>query len=314
LAGHTPSKPGRGVGGHHRIHAGRLDAEVREAVHAAHARHLQRAVVVHRERLAGREFHEPRLDAREPVRQAQDAAVQALEVAHVAHDLLERLHLGSAELVALAVGAPVVERARERLGDVADVHRREARVGAGERERQRHRLEQAREAVDEGVAGPEDHRRLEHGGLERGIALREQDPFRLALGAQVVRGALGGVGVERAHLQESRDPGALRRVEQLARELGVCVAEARAVAAALVEDADQVDHGVGTFELARQRLLVVDVGGHQAHRRQHQHVAVTERLPRQHLEAMAVGGQPGGEVPADEPGAAEHDDALDRHT
>ncbi len=46
------------------------------------------------------------------------------------------------------------------------------------------------------------------------------------------------------------------------------------VAALCVEDADQVDHRVGTFEFAAQHVIVVDIGGADSHLRQHAEFAM----------------------------------------
>ena len=80
----------------------RLDAERRAAVLAADAVAGERAEVVERERLAGQQPHHHALHARQRIRQRQQVAGKSGHACGEAHDLLQRQHLRTAQLVGRA--------------------------------------------------------------------------------------------------------------------------------------------------------------------------------------------------------------------
>ncbi|MBM4219700.1 MAG: aminopeptidase [Gammaproteobacteria bacterium] len=80
------------------------DAEPGEPVDLADAVDRERPVVIGRERFAGHEVADRRLQPRGEVRHADHRARKTQAIAHPADDLLQRHPVGSAELVALAGG------------------------------------------------------------------------------------------------------------------------------------------------------------------------------------------------------------------
>ena len=165
--------------------------------------------------------------------------------------------LRSAELVDLARRAVVRERALDRCDDVPDPDRREARARPRERQAERNRAQEPREAVHEVVARPEDHGRLEDRPGEVRAAFLAHDALAAALAPEVVARAGVRVRIERAHVQEPVDPLAPAGIDELSHEVHVRARESAAAAAALVQDADQVDHrllaGAERGELRRDR-------------------------------------------------------------
>ena len=118
---------------------------------------------------------EHRLPAGETRRQRQHEPAPLGDLEDVFDELPQRPDFRPAELV----DPPARDRARDgagdRLGDVADIDRLEAGLGAGERQHRQHAGERS-EAVEEAVAGPEDHRgaqdhRLRHRGPDRRLGL-----------------------------------------------------------------------------------------------------------------------------------------------
>jgi hypothetical protein len=81
-----------------------------------------------------------------------------------------------------------------------------------------------------------------------------------------------------------------------------------------VEDADQVDRGIGTGQVVAQGIVVVDVGAADADARQHRHFAVLLAVAAQQQNTVAIGRQPRYEVATDEAGTAEDDKLLCGHT
>ena len=139
------------------------DAEPGETVLRADRVDRRRSVVVGGERLAGHEIHDGRLQSCKRARQRQNQPPHAGGLRSEPHYVLERHDLGPAEFETETGDVGIVEAAYEGFHDVTHVYRREPRFRAGEREYARHRPEQARETIEQGIAraehdrGPEDH-------------------------------------------------------------------------------------------------------------------------------------------------------------
>ena len=122
----------------------------------------RRQEVVGRERLAGHEVHDGRLHARNRARQRQHATLTPKHAGCAAHDVAQRRHVRTAQLERLPGHVAPVDARDERLGDVADVDRRElARRRTRAAARPASACRMRGEFVDEGVARPEHDRRLE---------------------------------------------------------------------------------------------------------------------------------------------------------
>ncbi len=178
-------------------------------------------------------------------------------------------------------------------------------MGAGQWQHRAER-QQRREAVEEAVVAAEHHRRAETGQGDLGAGEGVQMVLGLALRAQVVTGAAGLVGAERAHVQQPAHAAVLAGLEHLLRQLDVHVTEPLATVAALVEDADQVDHRVAIAEVALELVRIVDVG-------QHQQVAVALAPAREHAYVLAGVVEAGDYLVAGEAGAAEHAYGINFH-
>ena len=89
-----------------------------------------------------------------------------------------------------------------------------------------------------------------------------------------------------------------------------------ALAAALVQDADQIDHRIGASDRRGDRAFVAQAGGDRgdladiAERLQEQRGV---GMPHGDLDDPAASGQLLDQIPADEPGAAEYGDDARRH-
>ena len=174
------------------------------------------------------------------------------------------------------------DRARECARDIADVDRRELRAGARERQHRRH-AQQVREAVEEAVAGTEDHRwAKDRRGETRGFHAR----FGLAARAQIM--TLAFAGAQRAHLQQTRHARRVAGGNQCFGEFDMRFAKAAAVAAALIEDADEVDHRLRAVQVTPQHIAVVDIGAHDGHTRQHAELAMFLAIAREHGDRVSV--------------------------
>ncbi len=112
-----------------------------------------------------------------------------------------------------------------------------------------------------------------------------------------------GGGVQRRHLQQTVHAGVFRRLQHAAGEFGVGATEAVAAEAALVQDADEIDHHFLAAKPLGELRLVVDVAILQRQAGQHQQVLVEFAVARQHCDAVAGVDQPRDEARADETGA-----------
>jgi len=291
----------------------RPQAEACEAVAGTHAVHRQRKIVVGREGLARNEIHDRRLQARQRVRQADHRLAQAQLVAQQDHQLLQRENLRPAELVALPGRVVVLQGTQHRGDHVLDPDRRQPGLGAGQRQRQRNRLQQVGHLGQERVALAEDHGRLEDGPLQVGTALVAHDPFRLALAAQVVARPVVRIGLEPAHVQQPVHPRLAAGGHHLPGKLAVRAPEAGAAAARLVVDAHEVGHRIVAAERRRKLRRVVDVAAHDLYGRQHPQVPGAFRSGRQDGRAMPCAGKGCAEVGADESVSAEQADVAGSH-
>ena len=80
-----------------------------------------------------------------------------------------------------------------------------------------------------------------------------------------------------------------------------------AVAAAVVQHADQVDHRVRAAHERRELRRIVDVDDGDVHRRQQDQLLLGAlAVARRHADAVACRGQRVADVPADKAGAAEN--------
>ena len=172
-----------------------------------------------------------------------------------------------------------------------------------EREREGHRPEQPREAVEERVAGAEHDGRLEYGPVEVRAFLADQ-LLGLALGAQVVARRIDG-GLERGNLQQPSDARGARGLKHHARQFEVRATETAAAESALVEDADQVDHGVLAAKPLAELRFLVDVAVLQREPGQDQKVLVKLAVARQHRDPMIVLDQAGDQAGTEKARAAE---------
>ena len=101
-----------------------------------------------------------RLDPAEHARQRHDEAGPAFGLRSEAHDLGEGHLFGADQIVAVADGGVVVQRADEGLDHIAHPDRLEAGIRAADRQA-RGEAQQLREAAEQAVAGTGDHRRPE---------------------------------------------------------------------------------------------------------------------------------------------------------
>ena len=80
-----------------------------------------------------------------------------------------------------------------------------------------------------------------------------------------------------------------------------------------VEDADQIDRGLGAAHQTRQRRWLVNVAFDDVHRRQKNQVPRALAAARRDDGAVAGRDQPRDQVSADKPSAAEHDNGSAAH-
>ena len=169
-------------------------------------------------------------------------------IAHTVLDqLAQRVRLGPAQVVALAVRVAVGQRGDDRARHVADVHRLEARLRAGEHDH-RQEARQRREQVEERVLGPEDHRGAEHGDREI-LGRRAPRARRCPWSAGTRRAPAGRRRARSCAAAAARPPRGRRSTTACgsstctAREIRAVVVRAALVAppAPAVQHADQVD-------------------------------------------------------------------------
>ena len=79
--------------------------------------------------------------------------------------------------------------------------------------------------------------------------------------------------------------------------------------AGLVQDADEIDHGVGAAHQLAQAPAIVDVALDEVDRRQQDQMLAALAAARRHDDLVAGGDQIRDDVPADEARAAQHEDA-----
>ena len=202
--------------------------------------------------------------------------------------LPQSVDLRAAQVVAPAERVPVSEAARKALHQVAHIDGLEFRIGAGEKN-QRQPARQGGKHVDESVVRTEHDRWPEHG--HRKIFLRGEHPrLALALGAQVLTRAVSA-GIERAHVQQARHVRVYAGLDDAPRQLDVRPRELRAerLAAPALQNACQVDNGVGATHQLRQRMRIHHIGLDHLDRRQQQQMPATGGPARGDQHRMAIG-------------------------
>ncbi len=289
----------------------RLQPEPGETVVGADAVDLQRPIVVAREGPARHEIHDKRLQPRHDIRQADDPAAPAGELGNELDYFAQRVDLRAAQLISLAAGRAAMQTGSKGFDHVVDEYRLKSRIGLGQRKNSGDGAEESREAVQERVAGSENHRGLEDGPIERGIRLADQ-LLRFTLGAQIIARRVNG-GLERGNLQQPCNPGRSGRLQHSAGQFGVNPPESRAAETALIEDADEVDHDVLAAEVFAQLRFVEHIAVQEAEPRQHQQVLVLLAVPRQHRHPAPILDQSGDQPGSQKSGAAENDYAVRTH-
>ena len=117
-----------------------------------------------------------------------------------AYQLLQRVRLGSTQLVTPAEGLSVFQRIGKGLCDITDVHRRQTCVRAGQGQGARD-VHQGGEAIEEAVIRAEDHRGSETGDRHAGLPERVRAVLAFALAAKIVTAASALVSIQRTHVQ-----------------------------------------------------------------------------------------------------------------
>ena len=247
-------------------------------------------------------FADFRLHPAQRGRQRQYETRPALRFRGEFDDLAERHHLGPDQVVTAPDGRGIVERTDECVDDIADPHRLEARIGAAQRQSRR-KSQQLREAAEQAVAGPGDHRRTQ----QRPVEFRSAHP-RFGFAARLEVMALAVARVQRAHLQQSAHADVLHRCERGFGEFDIDLAESAAVVAAFVEDADEIDHDIGAAKGVAQECRLEHIADLDVRARGNARAGVG--AARQHAHAVALREQPCDQRATDETAAAEHDDAA----
>ena len=271
---------------------------------------MRREVVVDAERLARQKLEHTGLEPREPVAEPDDQAPAAGDLGGIRDQLAQRVRARPAQFVALSRRRVVAERGEERPDHVAHVDRREPRPRAREGEYERREREQAREAIEETVLGPEDDARAEARDRDAVVPGRVRRPLAVKLRAQILAGRVRA-HPERAHVQHPPDAVVSAGRGELAGQFRVYAAEP--AAAVLVQDADEVDGGVAAREVQAQVRYEMDVGLDDLARRHHQHVPRAAAPPGEDARRVPCPGERGHEMAADETRTAENRDPLLPH-
>src|SRR5437773_1081379 len=160
------------------------------------------------------------------------------------------------------------------------------------------------EHVEKRILAPEDDRRTEDRPRERG---RHHDFLGLPLALEIAAGTRT-VSIERTHVQQASHVRGPARGNDVARELHMHSLE-RDPRRALVQDADQVDDGIGTAEQVGHCGAIVRIALNDFNRRQQQQMTGSCTTPRDDEDAPRRSGKRGRQMAADEPAAAQHDNA-----
>src|SRR5690606_12306100 len=125
------------VAGNNGLHGGRPDAEPFQVLRGADVVAGGGEVVVAAVWLPRQTLKDARLQPREAVAEADDAALVAGDLGGVFHPLAQGIGARTAQLVGAAVGVALVQAVDEGAGYVADVHRAEACIRRRQREEAR---------------------------------------------------------------------------------------------------------------------------------------------------------------------------------
>ena len=177
------------------------------------------------------------MQIRQEVTERENGPLLADDFTHVAHQFLQAVGLGAAQVVGLAKRGGVIEAVDEGARHVFHVYRRKARVRCCQRQH-REQLQQAGKQGQESIAATEDDGRTEQSDVEA-ITMNELGPVQIpalvfavlhsglahqrfgnALGALVSRAGIG-VGAQRAHVQQPRHARFATGVNDLARQLNM---------------------------------------------------------------------------------------------
>src|SRR6185312_6033004 len=260
-------------------------------------------------RLPGQQPEEHCLQPAERIGQAQDVTGKLCHGGGHPHELLECQDIRAAELVGLPEALRPVERADERVRYIANIDRLNARLRAREGHDATRQSEERGEAVGERVAWAEDDRWAEDGEIEvRGSGADELLCF--ALGSQVAAGSALPIRAGGAHLQQPADLRVPRGGDEFRGEIHMYGVEGGA--AALVENADEVDHRVHPAEQLAERAWIVDVRGDELDRREDPEVLPVTGTACGYPHPVSVAHETRDELRTDEAGAAQHTDAHGR--
>src|SRR6185436_4873458 len=157
------------------------------------------------------------------------------------------------------------------------------------------------EHVEEAVFTSENDRGAEHRPVKVGCAhQRFSGAFRALVAARAV-----DIRAQRAHVNVAAHAGLLAGRDDLAREGHVRLFEA-ARAAAIVQDADQVDDGIHAAREPREGRWIVHVGGNHIDGRQEDQRLGALAIARRHRHEIASRAQRLDDMTADIPAAAYH--------
>ena len=160
------------------------------------------------------------------------------------------------------------------------------------------------EHVEKRILAAEDDRRAEDRPRKTGP---HDDFLGLALTPQIATRTCT-VGVECAHVQQPCDVRGPACGDNGARKLNMHAVEGDS-RRALVHNADQVDDGIGTAEQVGHCGAIVRIALNDFNRRQQQQMTGSCTTPRDDEDAPRRSGKRGRQMAADEPAAAQHDNA-----